>query len=189
MAFGPRLVHPRILNSHANDFSDVINRLELHFPLSEEVQLALQKQILDCGWFDRDICLATFYQLREYHIQSEWVERGYEVLPESRQAFDQRYKHSKGKPTIHGLQGHQERKLLSFNTLGITIDDHHPDNAPETDQFPGYNFIRVMEVRYMPDKLLKGPLPVGGISALLLSLLLSHLQLVRIEAMHVRPSL
>jgi hypothetical protein len=73
--------------------------------------------------------METFYQLREYHIQAEWVERGYTVLPQSQKAFDKRYRHSEGKLFIHGLDAEGQGKVLAIDKFHIELDDDNDDGS------------------------------------------------------------
>jgi hypothetical protein len=122
-------VHARIFSSLGDDCSDVFQRLATSFPLSDEARFALQKQILHRGWLNHNTCMETFYQLREYHIQAEWVERGYTVLPQGQKAFDERYRHSEGKLVIHGLDAEGQGQVLAINKLHTELDDDDDDGS------------------------------------------------------------
>jgi hypothetical protein len=122
-------VHVRILGSLGDDYSDVFQLLAISFPLSGEAQFALQKQILYSGWLNYNTCMETFHQLSEYHIQAEWVERGYTVLPQSQKAFEERYRYSEGMLVIHGLDAEGQGRVLATDKLHIELDDDSDDGS------------------------------------------------------------
>lgn len=104
--------------------------------------------------------MAASYELRDYYIQAKWIEEGSAVLSEVRQAFDERYKHRNSYLVIHGLDSEGKRIRLLSDGFRFAIDDYIP-NPQEAVSYRSrqHEAFRLMDVRYMPDKLLRCPLP------------------------------
>ncbi|ERF74683.1 hypothetical protein EPUS_00813 [Endocarpon pusillum Z07020] len=159
VAFGPRRLHDRILRSQGTDCSDVIGQLDLRLPLSPDAQLDLQKRFFNSGWLNLNVCMAALQQSREHHIQARWVEKGNSVVPASLQAFEEHHRHSNGRLTIHGTASKGHNKRLIIGELHVAIDSHisqpHEDNICRW----SYECFNLLDVLYIPDRLLSGPLP------------------------------
>jgi hypothetical protein len=160
VGFGPRRLHGRILNSHRADCSDVIAQLRVPLPLTSSTQLALQQEILGTGWLNYGVLMTAFYEAREHCTQARWIEKGYEALSENRQAFDERYKHRKGNLVVNGLDKEGRKVRLLTGEFSFAISDHHP-NPPANPIYRArfHRTFRLMDVRCMPEKVLRCPFP------------------------------
>jgi hypothetical protein len=160
IAFGPRRLHRRFLNSHGADCSDVIAQLHLPLPLSSGSQLLFQQEIFGTGWLNYGVCMAAFYESREHYTQAKWFEKGYTALAESQKACDERYKHRKGNLLIDGLDSEGQKVRLHTGEFTFAINDPiHAQQANVIYRTRHHNSFRLMDVRCMPEKVLSCPFP------------------------------
>jgi hypothetical protein len=162
LAFGPGILMDKIIDNAEDNRSDVVRQLAITTPLSDEDRLLLQKKIMESGWFEVSSFVEISHIVEQYGVQCFWVDRGIEVEPEDLHQFTNHHSRKTDLLLVgsrdengayHSLDIQREKLTVELFCEDIDVAYYH-EYSPES-----VDFVRMLEIRYIPNKLLQVPLP------------------------------
>ena len=156
LAFGSGLSIDKIVDNAGDDCSDVIRQLAIITPLSDEDRMLLQQRILESAWFQVSSFLDISRAVEEYAVQRFWIDRGIETEPEHLDHFVNRHSRKAAYLKVLGLDEDGACHLLVAGPHSVIV---RPCTGGMIHRFGGVDVVRLLHIRYIPNKLLQSPLP------------------------------